>query len=217
MSAETARPEHDRLTIILADDHGIVREGLRRIVEAEGDIEVVAEAEDAQTARRRASGLKPSVVILDLNMPGASALETIPEILESSPGTAVIVLTMQDEPAFARTALQRGASGFVLKQAAGAELVDAIRAAVGGQRYVSPALAARIAAEPDEPPGGLTSREAEVLALIAKGHTNREIAERLVLSIRTVETHRAGIHRKLDITNRAELASYARRHGLVED
>jgi two-component system response regulator NreC len=212
-----AKSEVDSITIILADDHEIVRDGLRRIVEAEGDMEVIAEAGDADTARRRTSGLKPGVLVLDLNMPGERSLATIPAIREGSPGTAVVVLTMQDDPAFAREAFRLGAKAFVVKHAAGAELVDAIRAAARGETYVNPILGARLAAEPEGPPGGLTPREVEVLRLVAAGYTNPEIAENLVISIRTVETHRSAIHRKLDTSSRADVVAFARKHGLLED
>jgi two-component system response regulator NreC len=211
------RTKGDTITVILADDHEIVRDGLRRIIESEDDIEVVAEAGDAETARRRASGLKPSVLVLDLNMPGPPSLGFIPKIREGAPRTEIVVLTMQDDPAFAREAFRLGAKGYVLKHAAGSELIDAIRAATRGESYINPQLGARVASEPEGPPGGLTAREAEVLSLIAKGHTNPEIGEKLVLSIRTIETHRAAIHRKLGTTNRAELVAYARKHGLLDD
>ena len=205
------------ITIILADDHEIVRDGLRRIVEAEGDMEVVAEAGDADTARRRVSGLKPAVLVLDLNMPGEPSLASIPSVHDASPETAVVVLTMQDDPAFARESFRLGAKAFVVKHAAGAELVDAIRAAAKGETYINPLIGARLAAEPEGPPGGLTPREIDVLRLVAAGHTNPEIAEKLVISIRTVETHRAAIHRKLNTTSRAEVVAFAREHGLIQD
>ncbi len=213
----TAKAGPDGITIILADDHEIVRDGLRRIVEAEGDMEVVAEAGDAGTARRRVSGLKPRVLVLDLNMPGEPSLASIPSIREASPDTAVVVLTMQDDPAFAREAFRLGATAFVVKHAAGSELVDAVRAAAKGDTYINPLLGARLAAEPEGPPGGLTPREIEVLRLVAAGHTNPEIAEKLVISIRTVETHRAAIHRKLNTTSRAEVVAFAREHGLIAE
>jgi two-component system response regulator NreC len=205
------------ISIILADDHEIVRDGLRRIVEAEGDMEVVAEAGDAETARRRVSGLKPGVLVLDLNMPGEPSLTSIPKVHEASPETVVVVLTMQDDPAFAKEAFRLGAKAFVVKHAAGAELVDAIRAAARGETYINPRLGARLAAAPQGPPGGLTPRELEVLRLVAAGYTNPEIAEQLVISIRTVETHRAAIHRKLETSSRAEVVTFAREHGLLED
>jgi len=180
-------------------------------------MEVVAEAGDAETARRRVSGLKPSVLVLDLNMPGEPSLASIPRVHESSPDTAVVVLTMQDDPAFAKEAFRLGAKAFVVKHAAGSELVDAIRAASRGETYINPQLGARLAATPEGPPGGLTPREIDVLRLVAAGHTNPEIAEKLVISIRTVETHRAAIHRKLGTTSRAEVVTFAREHGLVEE
>ncbi len=212
-----AASQPETITIILADDHEIVRDGLRRIVEAEGDMEVVAEAGDAENARRRTSGLKPTVLVLDLNMPGEPSLASIPKIHEGSPDTAVVVLTMQDDPAFAREAFRVGATAFVVKHAAGSELVDAIRAASRGETYINPVLGARLAAAPEGPPGGLTPREIEVLRQVAAGYTNPEIAEKLVISIRTVETHRAAIHRKLGTSSRAEVVAFARDHGLVED
>jgi len=164
-------------------------------------------------------GHKPSVLVLDLNMPGGSSLEAIPALSETSPDTAVVVLTMQEDPAFAREALRAGARGYVLKQAAGTELVQAIRAAVGGGTWLNPELGARMAAAPTTPsgpPGDLTERELDVLRLIALGHTNNEIAEQLYLSVRTVETHRAHIQQKLGMSSRAELVRYALDHDLIE-
>jgi two-component system response regulator NreC len=214
---QNAGDQTETISIILADDHEIVRDGLRRIVEAEGDMHVIAEAGDADGARRRTSGLKPTVLVLDLNMPGEPSLATIPAIREGSPDTAVVVLTMQDDPAFAREAFRLGATAFVVKHAAGSELVDAIRAASRGETFVNPVLGARLAAEPEGPPGGLTPREIEVLRQVAAGYTNPEIAEQLVISIRTVETHRAAIHRKLNTNSRAEMIAFAREHGLLEE
>jgi two-component system response regulator NreC len=218
----TAKREGSReatITIILADDHEIVRDGLRAMLESEPDMEVVAEAGDVESAARRVRGHKPDVLVLDLTMPGEPSLPAIPEIRESSPETAVIVLTMQNEPVFARNALQAGASGFVVKHAAGRELVEAIREAVDGGTYVNPRLGARIAAEPpptEGPPGGLTPREAEVLSLVALGYNSREIAAKLILSVRTIETHRSNIQRKLGLTTRAELVRFALDNDLVE-
>ena len=203
------------INIILADDHEIMRDGLKRIIEAEGDMEVVAEAGDADSARRRTSGLKPDVLVLDLSMPGDDpGMATIPQIVDGSPDTAIVVLTMQDDPAFAKEAFRLGAKAFVVKQAAGNELVDAIRAAANGDTYINPVLGAKLAATPTGPPGGLTPREIDVIRLVAAGHTNPEIAGQLVISIRTVETHRAAIHRKLGTSSRAEIVSFARENGL---
>lgn len=189
------------------------------LLEAEGDLEVVAEAGDVDETRRRVLGHKPAVLVLDLNMPGGSSLEAIPAMADTSPGTAVVVLTMQNDPAFAREALRAGARGYVLKQAAGTELVQAIRAAASGGTWLTPELGARMASAPDGPtgpPGDLTDRELDVLRLIALGHTNAEIAEQLYLSVRTVETHRSHIQQKLGVSSRAELVRYALDHDLID-
>jgi two-component system response regulator NreC len=156
--------------------------------------------------------------VLDLSMPGGSSLEAIPGMLQASPGTAVVVLTMESEPRFARAALRAGALGFVLKEAADVELVQAVRAAAAGVRYLDPQLGAAIAAEPDAPtgaPDGLSDREVEVLRLVALGHTNAEIATRLYLSVRTVESNRSSIQHKTGTSTRAELVAYARERDLT--
>jgi two-component system response regulator NreC len=203
--------------IVLADDHAVVRSGLRLVLEQEEGWEVVAEAGDVADARRYVRAHRPDVLVLDLNMPGDSSLGAIPAIREESPGTSVVVLTMQDAPAFARQALQAGAVAYVLKEAADAELVLAIRTASAGGRYLNPALGARLAAEPADagPPDDLTPREVDILRLIALGHTNSEIASQLYLSVRTVESHRAHIQQKTRRTTRAELVQYALDHGLT--
>lgn len=203
-------------TIVIADDHAVVRSGLRMLLDAEDDFEVVAEAGDVPGALRYVLGHKPRVLVLDLNMPGGSSLEAIPEARETSPGTAVVVLTMQNSPAFVREALQAGALGYVLKEAADDELVAAVRIAAEGGTYLNPQLGARVAATPPGPPDALTEREVEVLRLIALGHTNTEIGHQLYLSVRTVESHRAHIQQKLGRSSRAELVRYAIEHGLLE-
>jgi two-component system response regulator NreC len=204
------------IRIVLADDHEVVRSGLRLVLEAEPDLEVVAEASDLDGARRYVRGHHPAVLVLDLNMPGGSSLEAIPAIREECPDTQIVVLTMQQEPAFAREALSGGAVGYVLKEAAGEELVEAVRRAAIGESYLNPRLGARLAAQPVTESDDLSEREVEVLRLIALGHTNAEIAERLYLSVRTVETHRAHIQQKLRRSTRAELVGYALERGLVE-
>ena len=209
----------DTITVVLADDHPVVRSGLRMLLDAQDDLEVVAEAGDVDAARRSVLGYKPTVLVLDLNMPGGSSLEALPAMAESSPDTSVVVLTMQEDPAFAREALRAGASGYVLKQSAGTELVQAIRSAASGGTWLNPELGARMAAAPATPagpPGDLTDRELDVLRLIALGHTNNEIASQLFLSVRTVETHRAHIQQKLGMSSRAELVRYALDHDLIE-
>jgi two-component system, NarL family, response regulator NreC len=206
-----------KIRVVIADDHSVVRRGLRQVLDADGGFDVVAEASDLEGARRYVRGHHPDVLVLDLNMPGGSTLDGIPEIRAESPETQIVVLTMQDEPAYARHALGAGALGYVLKEAAEAELVEAIHRAAAGDIYLNPRLGARVAAEPPPgPPDGLSEREVEVLRLIALGHTNGEIAEQLYLSVRTVETHRAHIQQKLRLGSRSELVRYALDHGLVE-
>jgi two-component system, NarL family, response regulator NreC len=203
--------------IVLADDHTLVRSGLRLLLDAEEGLEVVAEAGEVEGARRCVRGHRPAVLVLDLNMPGDSSLEAIPAIRAESPSTQIVVLTMQEELAFARRALGAGALGYVLKEAADDELVQAVRAAAAGQTYLTPRLGARLAAEPErDRPNDLSEREVGVLHLIALGHTNIEIAEQLFLSVRTVETHRAHIQQKLNLSSRAELVRYAIERGLMD-
>jgi two-component system response regulator NreC len=204
------------ITIVLADDHVVVRSGLRMLLDSESDFEVVAEASDVDSARRYVRGHRPQVLVLDLNMPGGSSLQAIPLIREESPATQIVVLTMQQEPAFAREALGAGALGYVLKEAADDELVESVRRAASGESYLNPRLGARIASElPPGPPDDLSEREVDVLRLIALGNTNAEIAEQLYLSVRTVETHRSHIQQKLRRSTRAELVGYALERGLI--
>lgn len=208
--------DEPEVTVVLADDHRVVRSGLRLLLQGEPGIHVVGETGDADSALRMVKARKPDVLVLDLNMPGRSSLEAIPDVPER---TRVVVLTMQDDPAFAREALQRGAAGYVLKEAADEELVAAVRAAAAGDTYLNPSLGARLAAAPPTPPGppdSLSEREVEILSLIALGHTNTEISERLFLSVRTVESHRAHLQRKTGATTRAELVRYALDHDLVD-
>jgi two-component system response regulator NreC len=206
------------ITIVLADDHQVVRSGLRLLLDAEEGFRVLAEAGDVATAERRLATYHPTVLILDLNMPGEPSLTAIPRLRRTSPDTQIVVLTMQSDPAFAREALRAGAVGYVLKEAADSELVQAVRMAAEGRTYLNPELGARLAAEPPAPsgpPDDLSGREVEVLRLIALGHTNAEIASRLYLSVRTVESHRAHIQQKTRRTTRADLVAYAREHNLL--
>src|SRR5271163_4294424 len=206
----------EKIRIVLADDHAVVRRGLRQVLDIEDDFEVGAEASDVEGAARYVRGHHPDVLVLDLNMPGGSSLEAIPQIRSESPDTQIVVLTMQQEPAFAREALGAGALGYVLKEAADEELVEAVRRAAVGESYLNPRLGARIAAEPPPgPPDDLSQREVDVLRLIALGNTNAEIAEQLYLSVRTVETHRSHIQQKLRLATRAELVGYALERGLI--
>jgi two-component system response regulator NreC len=205
------------ISIVLADDHGVVRSGLRLLLDGEVGFEVVAEASDVEGARRYVRGHHPAVLVLDLNMPGGSSLEAIPRIREESPQTQIVVLTMQQEPAFAREALAAGALGYVLKEAADEELVTAVRNAAVGESYLNPRLGARIASEPSlGAPDDLSERELDVLRLVALGYTNAEIAQQLFLSVRTVETHRSHVQQKLRLSTRAELVRYALDRGLIK-
>jgi len=207
------------ISIVIADDHQVVRSGLRLLLQSEDGLHVIGEAGDVPTALRLVEARRPDVLVLDLNMPGPPSLPAIPEVRRASGTTQVVVLTMQNDPAFAREALLAGASAYVLKEAADAELVGAIRAAAEGRTYLNPELGARLAAAPatpSGPPDDLTEREVEILRLIALGHTNAEIAAQLYLSVRTVESHRAHIQQKLRRTTRAELVRYALEHDLLQ-
>jgi len=209
------------IRVVIVDDHAVVRSGLKLLLDAEEDIEVVGEAGNLQEAVFRTRALKPDVVLMDVVMPGASGIEATSEVLKEHPAARVLVLSMQDDPTYVREAFAAGASGYVLKEAADEEVVGAIRDVAGGGRYVHPALGARlVAADAEERARSeadpLTEREREVLRLLALGHTNQEIAKSLFLSVRTVETHRAHIMQKLRLSTRAELVHYAMEQGLLE-
>jgi two-component system, NarL family, response regulator NreC len=207
------------INIVLADDHQVVRAGLRLLLQGEDGMHVIGEVGTADAALEMVAARKPDVLVLDLNMPGRPSLEALPEVSERSPNTRVVVLTMQDDPSFARGALQAGASAYVLKEAADEELVAAVRAAAEGRTYLNPELGARLAAAPaapEGPPDDLAEREVDILRLIALGHTNAEIGQMLFLSVRTVESHRAHIQQKLGRTTRADLVRYALDKGFVD-
>ena len=201
--------------VVLADDHSVVRQGLRLLLDAQPNLRVVAEAGNVDDALRMTAAHRPRVLVLDLNMPGRPSLDAIPELLSASPDTRIVILTMQDEPALAQAALRAGASGYVVKDAAGDELVQAVQLALRDQTYLHPQIGARIASQEPEADDDLTDREREVLTLIALGHTNSEIGSQLFLSVRTVESHRAHIQQKLRLATRAELVRYALDHGLI--
>jgi len=210
------------IRVVLVDDHAILRSGLRRVLDAEPDIEVVGEAESADRAVFEAIANQPDVIVMDLVMPGKSGIEGMPAVLQAVPDVKVLVLSMQDDPRYVREAFEVGASGYVLKEAADTEVVGALRAVAAGERYVHPTLGARlVAAEAEERKRAeadpLSEREREVLRLLALGHTNQEIAKMLYISVRTAETHRAHIMQKLRLSSRAELVRYALAHGLLED
>jgi two-component system response regulator NreC len=208
--------------VLIVDDHAVVRSGLRMLLDAQEDMEVVGEAGDVREAIFEARAQQPDVILMDVVMPGPSGIEGAPEVLKEAPGAKLLVLSMQDDPHYVREAFAAGAVGYVLKEAADTELVSAVREVAGGGRYVHPALGARLAVEEaderrraEEDP--LSEREREVLRLLALGHTNQEIAKMLYISVRTAETHRAHIMQKLRLTTRAELVRYALGRGLLEE
>lgn len=204
------------IRVVVGDDHSLMRRNLRLLLESEDRVEVVAEAGDLSSAVRHVHGHRPHVLVLDLSRPNGMTLETIRRLHGQAPDTGIVVLSLDDDVAFAQQAIEAGALGYVLKDHADAELREAVRRAARGKPYVSPRVAAllramRTAGTVDD----LSGRESEVLRLIALGHTSVEIAARLHLSVRTVETHRARIHRKLGLSSRADLVRYALRRGLL--
>ena len=210
------------IRVVIVDDHAVVRSGLRLLLDGEDDIQVEDEGGSADEAVRLARLHKPDVVLLDVTMPGRSGLSAAAEIKETAPDAAILVLSMHDDPSYVREAFGEGASGYLLKEAADAELVAAVREVAAGGRYVHPTLGARLAAAEAEAQAAaeadpLSDREREVLRLLALGHTNQEIAKMLFISVRTAETHRAHIMQKLRLSTRAELVRYALQHGLLED
>jgi two-component system, NarL family, response regulator NreC len=209
------------IRILVVDDHAVVRSGLRLLLDAEEDIEVVGEAGNAQEALLRAKLLQPDVLLLDVTMPGRNGIEVAREAADVAPDAKVVMLSMQDEPSYVREAFAAGAQGYVLKEAADTELVRAVREVAAGGRYVHPELGARLVsadakAQAEAEADPLSDREREVLRLLALGHTNQEIAKLLYISVRTAETHRAHVMQKLHLETRAGLVRYALDHGLLE-
>lgn len=204
------------IRVALADDHAVVREGLALVLGRAEGIEVVGTAGDVEAALALVAERRPDVLVLDLRMPGGPTLEALPRFAVAAPRTAVVILTMHHQPACARAALRAGAHGYVLKEAAGAELVEAVRLAHAGATYLAPQLGASVAVAEDCGPDGLAPRELAVLRLLALGHTNPEIGERLYLSPRTVESYRARIQQKTGRVTRAELVRYALDEGLFD-
>ena len=210
--------EQRPIRLVLADDHASVRRSLRLLLGSESDVAVIAEASDLSSAVRELRGSSPNVLLLDLHMRGAPGIETIRRLRAQAPETEIVVVTMEQSPVFAQQALEAGAMAYVLKDRADTELAEAVRSAARGLEYVSPQIAARLDALRRAVGGdGLTTRELEVLRLLALGHTSAEIATKLQLSRRTVETHRARILRKLGVSTRAELVAYALRRRLICD
>ena len=209
----------ETISIGICDDHGLVRSGLRRVIETEDGLEVTGEAGSADEALALVRERRPDVLLLDVTMPGRSGIDALPELLAAAPGMKVLMLSMQDDPAYVRGAFTAGAHGYLLKDAADADLVKALHEVVNGHRYVHPALGARLVSmeiseirDLDDP---LSEREHEVLRLLALGHTNQEIAKKLFISVRTAESHRAKIGEKLGLRTRAELVRYALDTGML--
>jgi two-component system response regulator NreC len=212
-----------RIRILLADDHTVLRSGLRALLSAQADLEVAGEAADGAEALRLAQTIKPDVVVMDIGMPGVSGIDATARIRRELPSTKVLILSMHDDQGYLRQALRAGASGYVLKKAADTELLAAIRAAARGEVFLDPSLAKEFvedvvlpkAQESDIPM--LSDREREVLHLLARGHTNQQVADRLCIGVKSVETYKARLMDKLGLKGRAELVRYALTHGLLKD
>ena len=201
------------ITIVIADDHAVVRQGLRLLLEAEEDLAVVGEASDIARTAELLRECTPAVVLLDLHMGRDLSLSALFELRAASPATRVVILTMDDDPAFVGPAWNAGAAGYVLKEASRTDLVRAIRTVARGGRYLDPSIGGWALTSDSD--ATLTDRELEVLRLVALGHTNSEIATRMYISPRTVETHRANLQAKLGISGRPELVRYALEHGVI--
>jgi two-component system response regulator NreC len=205
-----------QISVVLADDHNVIRAGLRSMLEEESDLRVIGEAADSASASKLTRDRRPDVLVLDLQMPGADPAGDIRALRESTPETAIVVLTMQNDPRKARDLLRVGAAGYVLKQAAERKLTEAIRVAAAGGSYIDPELGGALAKLEADPLETLSERELELLRLLALGHTNREIGERLFLSVRAIEVNRAKLLEKLGIASRPELVRFAIAHGVIE-
>lgn len=202
--------------IVLADDHSMVRTGLRALLEADPRCHVVGECGDLTRLAAEVAGAAPDLVVLDIAMGRRNGLDAVPELLALPSKPRILVLTMHDDPAFAREALVRGAHGYLLKDAAAAELIRAIELVMAGDTYLQPQIGAELARHGATPVDGLSERERAVLRLLARGHTNAEIAHELFISLRTVEAHRAALRARLGVHHRSELVDAARRLGLLK-
>ncbi len=203
-------------TVVLADDHNVIRAGLRSMLDGEPGLRVIGEAADAASARKLTKDRLPDVLVLDLQMPGAEPVTDIGQLRELAPRTAIVVLTMRSDPRKARELLRAGAAGYVLKQAADRKLTEAIRIAAGGGSYIDPELGGALAKLEADPLDSLNERERELLRLVALGYTNREIGERLFLSVRAIEVNRAKLMEKLGIETRPGLVRFAIEQGVID-
>jgi two-component system, NarL family, response regulator NreC len=205
-----------QITVVLADDHNVIRAGLRAMLEVEDDLRVIGEAGDAATAQKLVRDRRPDVLVLDLQMPGGEPTRDVPALRKEVPSTVIVVLTMQSDPRRARDLLRAGAAGYVLKQAAERQLTEAIRAAAAGGSYIDPELGGQVAQLGADPLEALGERDRELLRLLALGHTNREIGEQLYLSVRAVEVNRAKLLEKLGLESRPELVRFAIANGVID-
>jgi two-component system response regulator NreC len=212
-----ARGTEEKTSVVLVDDHAVVRAALKALLEGQEDLEVVGEAGTLASARAILAERHPGVLVLDVNLPDGLAVDALAQLREDSPQTRIVLLTMERDLTLARRALAAGASGYLFKDSAHLELIEAVRAAAAGERHLAPAVAAGLKTEGDVDDRPLLSpRETDVLKLMALGHTNREIGEQLSLSVRTVETHRAHIQQKLGLSSRPELTRYALANNLID-
>lgn len=208
--------DQEQITVVLADDHNVIRAGLRSMLEAEADLRVIGEGADASSATKLVEDRRPRVLVLDLHMPGADPKQDIPRLRESAPDTAIVVLTMHNDPRSARDLLRAGAAGYVLKQAADRQLREAIRTAAGGGSFIDPELGAALAKLEADPLEDLSERDLELLRLVALGHTNREIGEQLFLSVRAIEVNRSKLLERLGFDSRPQLVRFAIANGVIE-
>jgi DNA-binding NarL/FixJ family response regulator len=211
------------LRILLADDHVTVRHGLKLLIESQPDMKVIAEASDGKAAMQHAIALKPDVIVMDISMPGMNGLVATRALKERQPKVIIVTLTRHGDDAYLQELLRAGVSGYVLKQSAPSELLQAIRAAAAGGQYIDSTLTARVTArligradKTSKPSAEVSDRESGVLRLIASGYSNKEIATRLSLSVKTVEAHKANAMRKLGLRGRIDIVKYAILHGWLE-
>jgi len=209
--------------ILIADDHGVLRAGLRALLNAEPGLDVVGEAGDGDEALRLTRTLQPDIVLMDINMPGSGGIEATRQLKQLHPDVRVLILTVHEDEGLLQEAIRAGAAGYIIKRAVESELINAIRAVSRGDLYVHPSMTRALLTNTSLASAGnqaaietLTPREIEILGLIAQGHTNRQIADLLTLSVRTVESHRANLMEKLNVHSRVELVRYAAQHGLLK-